>query len=209
MDVDESNQAASAANITRVFIEEQAGPEVDAYRFGKMAQHAISQGLVTEEDVDATNVYQRLKADILKVRKYGPSNLIAYISSEAMDALERSSEFQRVINVQNQGTAIETRVTSLDGVRLVEVWDTERFNTQHDFTEGFVPEGQDINWVIVYKGAVVAVTKINSIYLFAPGQHTQGDGYLYQNRMYHDLFVMKNKADGIVLSVKSDSGVEG
>jgi len=209
MDVDESNQAASAANITRVFIEEQAGPEVDAYRFGKMAQHAISQGLVTEEDVDATNVYQRLKADILKVRKYGPSNLIAYISSEAMDALERSNEFQRVINVQNQGTAIETRVTSLDGVRLVEVWDTERFNTQHDFTEGFVPEGQDINWVIVYKGAVVAVTKINSIYLFAPGQHTQGDGYLYQNRMYHDLFVMKNKADGIVLSVKADSGVEG
>src|SRR5690554_773411 len=209
MDVDESNQAASAANITRVFIEEQAGPEVDAYRFGKMAQHAISQGLVTEEDVDATNVYQRLKADILKVRKYGPSNLIAYISSEAMDALERSNEFQRVINVQNQGTAIETRVTSLDGVRLVEVWDMARFNTQHDFTEGFVPEGQDINWVIVYRGAVVAVTKINSIYLFAPGQHTQGDGYLYQNRMYHDLFVMKNKADGIVLSMKADSGVEG
>src|SRR5690606_31897935 len=72
MDVDESNQAASAASITRVFIEEQAGPEVDAYRFGKMAQHAIAEGNVTEEDVDATSVYQRLKADILKVRKYGP-----------------------------------------------------------------------------------------------------------------------------------------
>ena len=209
MDVDESNQAASAANITRVFLQEHAGPEVDAYRFGKMAQHAISQELVTEEDVDSTSVYQRLKSDILKVRKYGPSNLIAYISSEAMDALERSNEFQRVINVQNAGTAIETRVTSLDGVRLVEVWDMDRFNTAHDFTQGFVPEGQDINWVIVYRGAVVAVTKINSIYLFAPGQHTQGDGYLYQNRMYHDLFVMKNKADGIVLSIKADSGVEG
>src|SRR5690606_37227168 len=147
MDIDESNQAASAANITRVLLQEHAGPEVDAYRFGKMAQHAISQELVTEEDVDSTSVYQRLKSDILKVRKYGPSNLIAYISSEAMDALERSNEFQRVINVQNQGTAIETRVTSLDGVRLVEVWDMARFNTAHDFTQGFVPEGQDINWV--------------------------------------------------------------
>jgi len=206
MDVDESNLAASVANITRVFLQEHAGPEVDAYRFGKLAQHAIAEGNATEEDVDATSVYQRLKSDILKVRKYGPSNLIAYISSEAMDALERSNEFQRVINVQNAGTAIETRVTSLDGVRLLEVWDTERFNTQHDFTEGFVPEGQDINWVIVYKGAVVAVTKINSIYMFAPGEHTQGDGYLYQNRMYHDLFVMKQKADGVVVSIKPVGG---
>src|SRR5690606_33849336 len=132
------------------------------------------------------------------------SNLVAYISSEAMDALERSEEFQRVIQVQNQGTAIETRVTSLDGVRLVEVWDVARFNTQHDFTDGFVPEGQDINWVIVYKGAVVAVTKINSIYMFAPGQHTAGDGYLYQNRMYHDMFVLSQKADGVVVSIKPD-----
>src|SRR5690606_20446530 len=130
-----------------------AGPEVDGYRFGKLAQHASAAGNVTGEDVAATSVYQRLKADILKVRKYGPSNLIAYIPSEAMDALERSNEFQRVINVQNQGTAIETRVTSLDGVRLVEVWDMARFNTEHDFTSGFQPAGQDINWVIVYKGA--------------------------------------------------------
>lgn len=200
MDVDESNQAASAANITRTFLIEHAGPEVDAYRFGKMATHAINEGNATGETIDATNVYQRLKADILKVRKYGPSNLIAYLSSEAMDALERSEYFTRNINVQNAGTAIETRVTSLDGVQLIEVWDVERFNSQHDFTTGFVPEGLNLNWIIVYRGAIVAKTKINSIYLFEPGQHTEGDGYLYQNRMYHDLFVMKNKADGIVVS---------
>ena len=179
---------------------EHAGPEIDAYRFGKMATHAISEGLATGETIDPANVFQRLKEDILKVRKYGPSNLIAYLSSEAMDALERSEEFQRVIQVQNQGTAIETRVTSLDGVKLVEVWDVARFNTAHDFTEGFTPIGDNINWIIVYKGAVIAKAKLNSVYFFAPGQHTQGDGYLYQNRLYHDLFVMKNKADGIVVS---------
>lgn len=209
MDVDESNQAASAANITRVFLTEHAGPEIDAYRFGKMATHAINEGLATGETIDATNVFQRLKADILKVRKYGPSNLIAYLSSEAMDALERSEEFQRVIQVQNQGTAIETRVTSLDGVKLVEVWDVARFNTAHDFTQGFTPVGDNINWIIVYKGAVIAKAKLNSVYFFAPGQHTQGDGYLYQNRLYHDLFVLKNKSDGIVVSYELEPAVEG
>lgn len=203
MDVDESNQAASAANLTRVFLQENAGPEVDAYRFSKLATKAISEGNNTEETVDVTSVYQRLKSDILKVRKYGPSNLIAYLSSEAMDALERSEEFGRNINVQGEGTAIETRVTSLDGVQLVEVWDVDRFSTEHDFTTGFSATGQNINWIIVHKGSVIAKTKLNSIYLFEPGNHTQGDGYLYQNRMYHDLFVMKNKADGVILSAEA------
>jgi len=204
MDVDESNQAASAANITRVFMTENAGPEIDAYRFGKMATHAVAQGNVTREAIDPDTVYQRLKQDILKVRKYGPGNLFCFISSEALDALERSPQFTRMINVQNQGTSIETRVTSLDGVQLIEVWDLDRFNTEHDFTDGFVPEGEQINWLIVYKGAVVAKAKVNSIYLFAPGQHTEGDGYLYQNRLYHDLFVLKQKADGIVVSLKQE-----
>ena len=204
MDVDESNQAASAANITRVFLTEHAGPEIDAYRFGKMATHAINQGNSTAETVTPTDVFQRLKQDILKVRKYGPSNLIAFISSEAMDALERSEEFTRNINVQNQGTAIETRVTSVDGVQLIEVWDVDRFNTQHDFTSGFVPAGDPINWLIVYKGAIIAKAKLNSIYMFAPGQHPEGDGYLYQNRLYHDLFVLSQKADGIVVSVQGE-----
>lgn len=202
MDVDESNQAASAANITRVFLTENAGPEVDAYRISKLATRAITEGNFTSEDLTTSTVFARLKADILKVRKYGPSNLVCYISSETMDALERSDEFTRNIQVQNQGTAIETRVTSLDGVALIEVWDAGRFHTSFDFTTGFTPATGSfgINWVIANRGSVIAKAKLNSIYLFQPGQHTQGDGYLYQNRMYHDLFVMKNKADGVVLS---------
>src|SRR5690554_7238586 len=84
MDVDESNQAASAANITRVFLTEKAGPEVDAYRFGKMTTHAIDEGLTTGETINTTNIFQHLKADILKVRKYKPSNLIAYLSNKTI-----------------------------------------------------------------------------------------------------------------------------
>ncbi|NPC91216.1 hypothetical protein HOO54_02840 [Bacillus sp. WMMC1349] len=202
MDVDESNQAASAANITRTFLTEHAGPEVDAYRFSKMATKALTGKRATAETITKDSVYTALKRDILKVRKYGPGNLVCYMSSVAMDALERSSEFNRQIQVQNQGTAIETRVTSLDGVRLVEVWDANRFYSSFDFTTGFksAPGSFSLNWIIVYKGAIVAKAKLNTVYLFQPGQHTQGDGYLYQNRMYHDLFVMKNKADGVVVS---------
>lgn len=203
MDVDESNQAASAANATREFIRTQAGPEVDAYRFSKLATKAKSvTGQFTAENITVANVVTGLKRDIAKVRKFGTANLIVYVSSAVMDAIELYKEGKGSISLSGEGTALETRVTTLDGVRLIEVFDADRFHTSFNFTAGFVPATGSfaINWLVVYKGAVVAKTKQNSVYLFEPGQHTDGDGYLYQNRMYHDLFVLKNQAAGVVVS---------
>lgn len=204
-DVDETNQELSMANITGTFITEHATPELDAYRFSKLATTAITATqFKAEDDYSETNVYSRLKAAILPIRKYGAGNIVIYVSSEIMDFLERSKDFTRsIVTTSPQG--IDTRVTSLDGVQLIEVWDDERFKTQFEFTDGFAKAsgGKDINFLIVAKPAVIAKAKFNSIYLFAPGQHTEGDGYLYQNRMYHDLFVLENKKDGVYVSHKS------
>ncbi|HFU4076816.1 TPA: hypothetical protein ACGO71_000716 [Streptococcus suis] len=204
-DVDETNQELSAANISNTFISEHATPEVDAYRFSNMATAAINGSHFKQEDsITPENVYGILKNAILPMRKFGASNLVMYVSSEVMDALERSKDFTRSIATTSpQG--IDTRVTSLDGVQLIEVWDDARFKTQFDFTTGFVKAdgGKDINFLIVAKQAIIAKAKFNSIYLFAPGQHTEGDGYLYQNRLYHDLFVLKSQEDGVYVSHKS------
>ncbi|CDQ41502.1 hypothetical protein [Virgibacillus salexigens] len=208
MDVDESNQSASAANVTRVFLNENAGPEIDAYRFSKLAAKAQEVGQATPENVtDGTpqDVVDRLRADIKKVRKYGTANLKVYVSTDVMDAVEAYKENKGTFSLQNENTIIETRVTTLNGARLIEVFDVDRFQTAFNFTDGFVPatDAQQLNWIIVYRGAVVAKAKLNSVYLFQPGQHTEGDGYLYQNRLYHDLFVMKNQAKGLVVSNKA------
>lgn len=204
-DVDETNQELSAANISNTFISEHATPEVDAYRFSKVATNAITNGhYKQEDDYSEVNVFSRLKAAILPIRKYGASNIVVYVSSEIMDFLERSKDFTRSIATTSpQG--IDTRVTSIDGVQFIEVWDDARFKTQFDFTTGFVKAdgGKDINFLIVAKPAIIAKAKFNSIYLFAPGQHTEGDGYLYQNRLYHDLFVLKSQEDGVYVSHKS------
>ncbi|HEQ2107286.1 TPA: hypothetical protein VKH48_001213 [Streptococcus pyogenes] len=204
-DVDETNEELSAANVTGTFITEHATPELDAYRFSKLATTAITATkFKSEDDYSETNVYSRLKSAILPIRKYGAANIVIYVSSEIMDFLERSKDFTRSISTTSpQG--IDTRVTSLDGVQIIEVWDDARFKTQFEFTDGFVKAsgGKDINFLIVAKPAVIAKAKFNSIYLFAPGQHTEGDGYLYQNRMYHDLFVLENKKDGVYVSHKS------
>ncbi|XRJ96329.1 hypothetical protein ACPBEI_07980 [Latilactobacillus sakei] len=208
-DVDETNQELSMANISGVFITEHVQPELDAYRFstlaakaGETADHAV------EEVIDNKTVYSKLKKAILPLRKYGPQNITGYVSSETMDALERSTEFTRNITNQNVGmTALESRVTSLDSVQLIEVWDDTRFMTAYDFSDGYVAtaDAVAINYLFVVKQAVISVVKENAVFLFAPGEHTQGDGYLYQNRLYHDIFVKEQSKDGLFASTKPAS----
>lgn len=205
-DVDETNQDLAAGNITKVFIEENVQPEIDAYRFATLAKGA---GQSTTETLTVDNVYSQIKAALLPIRKYGAQNIIGFVSSEVMDFLERSKEFTRSITNQNVGmTALESRVTSIDGVTLIEVWDDARFKDAFDFSDGFKAKAgaNDINFILVATQATIPVVKENSVYLFQPGEHTEGDGYLYQNRLYHDLFIKKNKKDGVSVSIKGAGG---
>ena len=211
-DVDETHQELAMANISNSFITEHVQPELDAYRFSTMVKNTADFDALkaTEtkhqlsETITKDNAYSALKAAILPIRKYNPANITGFVSSATMDALERSSEFNRQITNQNVGlTALESRVTSIDGVQLVEVWDSNRFMSNYDYTDGAVAtaDAQQINYLFTVKQAVIPVVKENSVYLFAPGEHTEGDGYLYQNRLYHDLFVLKSKQDALMSSL--------
>lgn len=263
-DVDETNQTASIQNISRVFEQTQGVPETDALFFSKVAQAAQNTALYHSEtastDYTSENVFSKLKAILAKgkLRRYKANgSLIMYVSSDIMDKLELSKEFTRKIEmtqIAEGGLGIETRVTDIDGVTLMEVVDDERFYDRFnwDIEEGgFAPlkskyaitadtdvaEGKiyytksDSTYTVVAKptkaniatyyektvqgsrkiNVLVAcgqtcktVPKISSIYYFAPGTHTEGDGYLYQNRQLSDTFVFPNGKDGNIDSVFVD-----
>lgn len=217
-DVDESNQVATIQNISSKFIELNANPEIDAEFFSKIYTVAKAAALASATQLSTyttANVFSRLKtmlkAGNLRVyRQRG--TLICYIISDIMDLLERSTEFTKKIEmtaVANGGLSIETRVTDIDGVPFMEVIDDERFYSAFNFASaagGFVPAAGavKINALFASTEMVKKVPKINSIYFFAPGTHTLGDGYLYQNRAYSGTFVFPNGKDNIVDSVFVD-----
>lgn len=70
-------------------------------------------------------------------------------------------------------------------------------------TEG----SKKINILIASPLTTKFVPKINSIYFFQPGAHTQGDGWLYQNRAFSDTFTFPNGKDKKVDSVFVDIDV--
>lgn len=267
-DVDETNATASIQNISRVFEQTWVVPETDALFFSKVAQAAqnteVYHGSTATSAYTKAKVFGMLKAILAKgkLRRYkAQGSLIMYVRSEIMDALEQSTEFTRKIEmtqIAEGGMGIETRVTDIDGVPIMEVIDDERFYDAFDWNPkdgGFAPTGavykktedadivkgkeyyttsdeqsyskvespvkeslstyyekapgsHKINVLIACGQTCKTVPKINSIYYFAPGTHTKGDGYLYQNRSFSDVFVFPNGRDGKIDSVYADVDTE-
>lgn len=266
-DVDETNQVASIQNITKTFEATQAAPEVDALFFSKVASKAetlanynSSTPRTGSGSWSKSNVFGKLKTMLAsgKLRRYKSNGaLVMYVASFIMDLLEQSTEFTRsieVTQVAEGGSGIETRVTYIDGIPVMEVIDDERFYNKFNFNPtngGFEPaeavykastdtsvvsgktyytksgstyssvgspsgnpstssyyEKEDgsykINVLIASPLTCKTVPKISSIYYFAPGQHTEGDGYLYQNRNLMDTFVFPNGKDNTVDSIYVD-----
>lgn len=232
-DVDETNATASIQNISRVFEQTWVVPEIDALFFSKVAQAAQKEegyhGSTATSAYTKAKVFSMLK-DILakgKLRRYKANgSLIMYVRSEIMDALEQSTEFTRKIEmtqIAEGGMGIETRVTDIDGVPIMEVIDDERFYDAFDWEPeggGFAPlkkvaadqehsveavtGAHKINVLVACGQTCKTVPKINSIYYFEPGAHTKGDGYLYQNRSFSDVFVFPNGRDGKIDSIYVD-----
>ena len=207
--------------------------QTDALFFSKVAQAAQKEegyhGSTAAASYTKAKVFSMLK-DILakgKLRRYKANGtLIMYVSSAIMDALEQSTEFTRKIEmtqIAEGGMGIETRVTDIDGVTIMEVIDDERFYDAFEWEPedgGFAPlkkvtednehgvsavtGAHKINVLVACGQTCKIVPKISSIYYFDPGAHTEGDGYLYQNRSLSDVFVFPNGKDGKVDSVYVD-----
>ena len=219
-EVDETNKTASIQNISRVFEQTQVVPETDALFFSKVAAAAKkvdgyhSETAATSYTVD--NTFSKLKKFLSagKLRRYKANGtLIMYVTSAIMDNLESSKEFTRKIEmtqIAEGGLGIETRVTDIDGVPIMEVIDDERFYDEFNWEPsngGFEAKtgAHKINVLIACGQTCKTVPKISSIYFFDPGVHTLGDGYLYQNRSLFDVFVFPNGRDGKVDSVYVDT----
>lgn len=211
-DVDETAQTASIVNVTNSFVNDNQIPEIDAYTFSKIAAAAATASLVEEADLSSwtvENVYSKIvkmlgKGNLKLYRQRG--TLVGYVRSEIMDLIALSKELSKSVEVVNLAgpQSVETRVARINGVPLIEVIATERFFDSFNFDEGFAPvqgTSKALNVVFAATDMVKTVAKISSIYYFARGSHTEGDGDLYQNRSLWDTFVFPNGKDGKVDSI--------
>ncbi len=207
MDVDETNQALSAANITNAFISEQAIPETDCYRFSKLyTEYTTLGGEATQDATTAANILEKFDAlmEQMDEDEVPGEGRLLYVTPAKYTLIKQAEKILRNIGLTKSAT-INRNVRNLDEVILKKI-PSARMKTAYNFTEGYAPAetAKQMDMILVHPKSVIATDKHSYIKLWTPGSHTQGDGYLYQNRKYGDLFVIDTRIEGIKINLSAE-----
>lgn len=201
---DEETLGMAFGTLADEFIRTQVVPEVDAYRFSAYASKANITEVGTPAALD-TGAKVIAAFDVAMKALDGDEVPVEgrklFISTDCYNLLKG----QLTRSLQNQTTA-DRRVFELDGVQVIPVPQTRFYKGitlsagKTSDAGGFsktVSTGRDINFLLLHPSAVLQVTKLDKLKVFAPDENQTADAWLFQYRLYHDAFVYDNKVKGI------------
>ena len=207
-DNDETGIANLAGQVMGEFVRTRVVPELDAYVLSKLATLATTKSQTVTGTV-ASQIYKMITEAINKVQAVAGYSepLVCFVDSTVWAALMNTTEVTRQINVgEFKKGAINTKVKYLNDVPIIPVSD-DRMKTAYTFYDGvtnadsvdqtvggFVPatSAQKIGILVLPRRAASLVKKSERIRTFTPEQNQKADAYLFQYRIYYDLFVKKS-----------------
>ncbi len=206
VDVDESGFGLAAANVAAEFQRTKVIPEIDAYRYSKLAEAA---GIRETYTPDKSTVMSSLLAQLGEVRDVtgDEGDVVIVMSRPVYDKLMLSGEISYAVESANfkQGD-LEFSVKTINGVPVIPV-PSARMKTAYTFkTDGdggftAADDAKDINWLICPKSAPIAVSKTDNVKIITPENNQFADAWDIDYRKYHDLFVPDNKKAVIAVSI--------
>ena len=216
MDVDETNFAAVAGNVMGEFQRTKVIPEVDAYRYSTIAQLAEAAGRTNTYTPESGTIIETLLNDITEIRDVvgdGVEIVIA-MSAKVAGLLDLAKGVNNVVQsgVFQQGN-ISLKVKEIDNCPIVRV-PSARFKTKYEYLDGLTAgetdggfsagtDAKDINWLIAVRHVPIAVSKTDVTRIFDPLTNQNANAWKIDYRKYHDIWVMDNGMDGILVSVQA------
>lgn len=214
MDVDETNFVITAANVMSAFQSDYVVPEVDAYRYSRIAKLATDNGKASAGYTPASNtIWDKLMNDLATVQDIigEDKELIITMSIKTGKILNSNDKISKQLDViEFQKGEIMTQVQSIDGIPIIKA-PSSRLYSEYDFKSGEAGEEEGgfettatatpINWIISSRESVIAISKTEKIRIFEPNQNPKADAWKVDYRKYHDLWIPKNKMDGIFVNM--------
>lgn len=199
MDITETNDVATIANITRAFVEMQKIPEMDAFMASKLAGFAGAFGGVSTQSLTSSSILTEWDnaLEFMTNQRVNRDRLYAYMTPGTYKLLKQATGLTRFIEVTNGIQAVDRNVARLDGVTVVEV-PADMMKTAYDFTEGWAVGGSaaQINFLLVDPMAVAAPIKYETAMMSAPTAQSKGK-YLYYERYYYGAFILNQRQAGV------------
>lgn len=199
MDILESGDVATIANITRVFNETQKVPEMDAFMASKLASYASAFGGVSTSSLTSSTILGIWDDAIAYMtnQRVNRDRVIAYMTPDTYKLLKQATGLTRFIEVTNGIQPVDRNVARLDGVTVVEV-PADMMKTAYTFTQGWaIADGAvQINLLLVDPMAVGAPIKYETAMMSAPTAQSKGK-YLYYERYYYGAFILNQRQAGV------------
>ncbi len=210
MDVNESNFLANAAAVAAEFQRTHVIPEVDAYRYSKIAALTKDNDrMVGGTAITADNIYSMLLNDIAAVQDViGDVQLVITMSALTAALMSESSQLSKRIDITDFTVgAVQTKVKSLDG-NIIKPVPSARFKTEYLFKDdaaggGFAPtsSAKDMLWMICPRTVPIGLCKTDKLRIFDPDEYQDADAWKVDYRKYHDLLLKKNKMDSLLARI--------
>jgi prophage protein len=207
MDVNETNFVATAGTVMGEFQRTQVIPEIDSYRYSKIAALATAESKVTTGFTPAVaTILEKLEAEITDIQDVvgEDEGLIIVMSTKLRTILNNADKFNRYLNVAEfKNGSVNTTVKSFNDIPILGV-PSARMKTAYVFNDGKTANQQaggfkadtaakDINWIIMPQRAPIAVSKTDKVRVFTPDINQKADAWKIDYRKYHDLWIPKNR----------------
>ena len=221
-DVDETNFALTVGNALKVFLNEKVIPEIDCLRIAAAAQGALGYGTVVPQataSITTANILGLLLDDIAKVQdKIGEGEqLYIQISTKLKNLLEQSTGLTKYLNVRDFTVrSANLKIEALNDQYLIgtpSAYMHSVFGLNDGVTGGqtvggvtFTNLGADVNWIIAARPAVDAISRPQITKVIDPDMNQDGDYWKIMFSVYHGLWVMEQKGDGLLVNLNTTAG---
>ena len=221
-DVDETNFALTVGNALKVFLNEHVIPEIDYLRIAAAAQGALGYGQVVAQataSITSANILGLILDDIAKVQdKIGEGEqLYIQISTKLKNLLEQSTALSKFLNVRDFAVrSANLKIEALNDQYLIGTpskYMHSVFGLNDGVTGGqtvggvtFTNLGADVNWIIAARPAVDAVARPQISKVIDPDTNQDGEYWKIMFSVYHGMWTMQNKGDGILVSLNTTPG---
>lgn len=203
-----------SARMVGEFLRNYVIPEVDAYRFAKIAQ-GYASGQTASATLNSSTAKGALDTGIvtLQENEVDDSRLVIFMTPTVAQLLSDNITRTTANGENNINNVIET----YNGIQIVRVPQTRFYNkidlnagatgnaggyAKHSSTGSSDPAGKDLNFIVMDRAASVNITKLSVGKLFTPDENQNKDAYQFDFRLYHDSFVFDNKKKGIYVHTK-------
>ena len=205
MDISETGDVATIANITRMFNEFQKVPEMDAFMASKLAKFAGDFGAISTASLTSSSILTEWDnaVEFMTNQRVNRDRVVAYMIPGTYKLLKQATGLTRFIEVTNGIQAVDRNIARLDGITVVEV-PSDMMKTAYDFTQGWaIADGAaQINFLLVDPMAVGAPIKYETAMMSAPTAQSKGK-YLYYERYYYGAFILNQRQAGVYAHVGS------